>query len=367
MWHKVRAFLAPRTTWSYCRQVPILASLELTYRCNLKCQMCNLWSDYHGRRHDELSLNDWQNIIDGLAALKTRQVSLIGAEPLIRDDIVQIARYIKSKGLTCVITTNGTLLQAMATALVSAGVDAVNISIDAPGVLHDKIRGISGTFDRAMAGIKSLVKARRPGGRTQPWISIHTTISATNVAVIAEMASSWKDLGADGCHFGYLVEVPHKDVAASILDGQCVGSRRLSPMRGQSFLLTAEQLILMKQQLDTIQHQDRSDMGLNVFRCLPDSYFLTGRLPVRKCYTLRTRIIVNPYGDVIPCPFLDGYVIGNIRETSVIDIWHSERYQKLRRKVEEKLFPVCSYCCYFSHNLTRAQAFQLAIGRSLKV
>ncbi len=91
------------------RRIPITASLELTLRCNLRCDHCYLGSD---RKRDELSTDEVKGILDGLAQAGTLLLTLTGGEVFLRHDFAEIYRYAIGKGFLVTVFTNATLLKS---------------------------------------------------------------------------------------------------------------------------------------------------------------------------------------------------------------------------------------------------------------
>jgi radical SAM protein with 4Fe4S-binding SPASM domain len=54
-----------------------------------------------------------------------------------------------------------------------------------------------------------------------------------------------------------------------------------------------------------------------------------------------------PNGDVAPCRDYPDYVVGNIKEDSILDIFNNGRYRKFRQALKDMggLFPICARCC----------------------
>jgi 12,18-didecarboxysiroheme deacetylase len=126
---------------------------NITRRCNLRCVHCYSHSEdrtYAG----ELSLDEGKALIDDLAAFGCPVMLFSGGEPLIRPDILELIRYATEKGMRAVISTNGTLItRPLAEKLKDIGLSYVGISLDGLEDVHDKFRGIPGTFARVMNAI----------------------------------------------------------------------------------------------------------------------------------------------------------------------------------------------------------------------
>jgi len=126
-----------------------------TQRCNLKCVHCYAKSedrDYSG----ELSTDEAKTMIDDLAEFGAPVLLFSGGEPTLRRDLVELMNYAKSRGMRVVISTNGTLISAdKARAYTDVGLSYVGVSLDGGRETHDAFRGIPGSFDKAIAGIRN--------------------------------------------------------------------------------------------------------------------------------------------------------------------------------------------------------------------
>ncbi|MCK4511376.1 radical SAM protein, partial [bacterium] len=156
-------------------------TLGLTYRCNLRCSMCGTWQKGAERSRDELTMEEISRILDEARALGGRELILVGAEPLTREDLPDIVRDAKQRGFPVHIVTNGTLLTpALSSELVAAGLDRATVSIDGPPEIHDKVRGRAGVFELAAQGVRNLKVAKKEAGSSTPLIGMHCTISSTS-------------------------------------------------------------------------------------------------------------------------------------------------------------------------------------------
>ncbi|MDO9462191.1 MAG: radical SAM protein, partial [Deltaproteobacteria bacterium] len=99
-----------------------LVAWELTRNCNLSCVHCRA-SATRGPYENELSTEECKKIIDDIAAHAQPVIIMTGGEPLLRDDVFELARYGTDKGLRMVMATNGTLITPeVARKMVEAGV-----------------------------------------------------------------------------------------------------------------------------------------------------------------------------------------------------------------------------------------------------
>lgn len=128
---------------------PILAGHKLLYRCNLECKMCPFW-----RREDEvlLTVRDEIRVMDALVRAGVSFLGFEGGEPTLRKDLPAILKESHERFDTSLVT-NGWLLKQRIRDLYPH-LEHLFVSLDGIGVTHDGLRGIDGSFARAVEGIK---------------------------------------------------------------------------------------------------------------------------------------------------------------------------------------------------------------------
>ncbi len=178
---------------------PRIVAWEITRRCELKCRHCRGAAhncDYGG----EFTTQECYKTIDALAAFSRPMIILTGGEPLMREDIFPVARCAAEKGCRVVMATCGHLITpAVAGKLKASGVMAVSISLDAATAEdHDVFRGISGAYEKTLAGIEMLKGAGIP-------FQINTTVSKLNVDDLPQILEKAVMLGAATMDFFFLV------------------------------------------------------------------------------------------------------------------------------------------------------------------
>lgn len=129
--------------------VPLSVIFTITNRCNSKCNYC--YAEYYKRKEDNLSTQDILGVVNQLAEMGNKRISLSGGEPLIREDIGKIVEHIKRKKILCDINTNGYLVSKKVQEL--KGVDSLCVSLDGDEKSHDMNRE-PGSFRKAMNAIE---------------------------------------------------------------------------------------------------------------------------------------------------------------------------------------------------------------------
>lgn len=182
-------------------QVPPLRMIawEVTRRCNLKCVHCRASADLAVQPH-EFSTEECRKLLEEIASFARPVVILTGGEPLLREDIYDLAARGTALGLRMVMAVNGTLLTSeRAAALRDAGIQRISVSIDgATAESHDQFRGVAGAFDGALEG---LAHARAVGLPFQ----INTTVTKGNLEELPGIHELARNLGAAAQHIFVLV------------------------------------------------------------------------------------------------------------------------------------------------------------------
>ncbi len=128
--------------------LPLIVSLTVTNRCNLRCIYC--YGSYYNRNIQDYPTNIWLNLVDDLASLGTKLIHLEGGEPLLRNDIGDLIDYIKNAGMICRMNSNGLLVPKNINKL--KGLDSLCISLDGDPEANNENRG-QGTYEKILDGI----------------------------------------------------------------------------------------------------------------------------------------------------------------------------------------------------------------------
>lgn len=165
---------------------PLSIVWEITLTCNAQCIHCYSGSGPDVFDPKELATSEALNVIDQLAHLKIIHLGFSGGEPLMRKDCFVLFEYAVSKGLSVSVATNGyNMNKATAEHIKKIGIHNVTVSLD--GVTngtHDKVRGISGLFEKTIKAIKILVK----GGLKVTIGFTPTKVNFTEAEKIIELA-----------------------------------------------------------------------------------------------------------------------------------------------------------------------------------
>ena len=315
---------------------PYLVALNLTKRCNLKCDHCYLDATTKAAGgDDELTTEECFRLIDQIAEVNKGCLLVItGGEPLVRPDILDIARYAVKLGFMVVFGTNGMLIDdRMAKQLVEIGVMGVGISIDSlDPKKHNAFRGVPGAWEAAVAGIEA---SKRNGLQFQ----VHFSAQPMNYQELPAVVEWAHGLGARVLNVFFMV---------------CTG-------RGEELTdITPAQYEEVLGYL--VNCQDNYKGMLVRARCAPHfkrlAYEKDPNSPITKatgymgggCLAGTNYARVTPNGELTPCPYMP-LSAGNVRENSFVDLWeksdifNSFRYPQLKGKCGDcEYSDICGGC-----------------------
>ena len=129
---------------------------------------------------------------------KKVHVYITGGEPFLYEPLIPLVNYMKEKGLTVQIVTNGVGLEKNAETIVDNGWDMICVSFDGPKEVHDKCRGTPGALETATRGITAIQKLKKEKKTNKPGIYVLTTISKNNESTLVETVKEAEKLRPDG-------------------------------------------------------------------------------------------------------------------------------------------------------------------------
>ncbi|WP_404331193.1 TIGR04053 family radical SAM/SPASM domain-containing protein [Mesobacillus maritimus] len=168
---------------------PFIVIWELTRACQLKCLHCRAEAQYR-RDPRELSFEEGKALIDQIYEMNNPMLVFTGGDPLMREDVFDIAAYAVEKGVRVSMTPSATpnVTKEAIEKAKDVGLSRWAFSLDGPTAeIHDHFRGTAGSFDLTMERIKYLHELEIP-------IQINTVISRYNYDYLDEMAKLIEEL-----------------------------------------------------------------------------------------------------------------------------------------------------------------------------
>jgi MoaA/NifB/PqqE/SkfB family radical SAM enzyme len=145
--------------------------------------MCPFWK----RASRDSSLEQEKKVLKEIYRCGAVGVAFEGGEPLLRRDLVDILAYSRSLPLHTSLITNGILLESRIEEIAPYINGVIYVSLDGLEKTHDDIRGVRGSFRRAVDGIEAAKKKAA--------VTINTTVMAANLHDIVNMVQLASDLG----------------------------------------------------------------------------------------------------------------------------------------------------------------------------
>lgn len=321
--------------------LPRLIAFEVTRSCYLNCSHCRAGASKE-KFNNELSFKEVCKILESISALNKPIVILTGGEPMLREDIYDIAAYGSELGLKMVMAPCGYMLDIDSVDKIKkSGIKTISLSIDgANSDTHDKLRGKKGAFDRVM-------KAARCAKENGLDFQVNTTVHKNNISELSDIHELAVDLGAKAFHSFLLVPVGR---------GESMKEQEISPDQYEEVL---NWIYKTKKESRMFFHPTCAPMFNRII--LQNEKVSELKRPLSKgCLGGKSFYFISHTGKVQICGFMEEEA-GDLRKNSYnfTEIWQeSELFNKLRNYDLYK--GKCGKCEYiYNCGGCRARAFSL--------
>lgn len=288
--------------------VPISVHLDVTYRCNERCEHCYLEHD----AGDEMTTGEIRTLLDQLADAGVFFLTISGGEPLIRRDCFEIIEHARALRFNVKLKTNAVLIREQeARRLRALNVEQVQISIYShrPEV-HDGISKLPGSLKRTVAAIRLL--------------KFHgLKVTMANVL----MKSNFQD--SEGVRL----------LAAEVGAHYTLDPTITPMMNGDTSVLS---LRLASSDLQSVFRNPNLVGDVKEF-CAPPPPVDDDTLEGLPCSAGHTACYVSPHGELYPCVQFP-LSCGNVRRQTFLDIWKNSPQLAEVRSIRGKDLTTCSSC-----------------------
>ena len=287
---------------------PISVVWEITNNCNFKCPHC--------RAYEKLTVDDEQienKIIDELIKNDILTVNISGGEPLLNPRVFEIIQKLSNANIYVGISTNGWLYKEKRKKLLEAGLKFIQVSLDGDKMLHEKFRGVEGSYERA---VDTLKQAKKDGLFTQ----MNVTITSENLKTLEWNYNKALEIGVD--------KILYRRVVSA---GKAVENNYIIPNK--------------KEYIDTIQKLIKLDNSkLIVAVDDPIIYAIQDIESDEKlgCAAGIKSVGISSKGDIYPCIFLREK-LGNIMKDNLSELWQNN---EILNKLRNKDINECESCKY---------------------
>jgi len=308
------------------RLLPLNLTVSVTYRCNSRCLTCNVYK----KRADEFSLEEFDRTFSSLGRAPY-WFTMSGGEPFLREDLAEICASAHDRNRPGIINipTNGLLSKRIPDVVDEIAARCpdtqiiVNLSIDDIGERHDRIRGVEGSYEKALETYAGLRKLCAPNLT----IGVHTVISVHNVDRVPEIHRAiTKELAPDS----FITEIAEERVE---LDTMGAG---VTP-GAQDYARAVEYLVarIKEQRFEGISRVTQS-FRIRYYEMV--KRYLSERRQIIPCYAGVASAQIAPDGDVWFC-CIKALPVGNLREADYDfrRIWFGEKAAAERKAVRAGL------------------------------
>ncbi len=285
---------------------PIGCVAAVTYRCNARCAICDIWKR-EADREGELGASEYEWLPRSL-----RSINVSGGEPFLREDLPAVVSAMREAAprARIVISTNGLLPRRIEQMVPEMGDVAVRVSVDAVGTLHDEIRGIDGAYERALETVERLLKLGVED------LGLAATSAGANVGELARVRELAYGLGIE-----FVASAVHSSPFF-------FGAKDDSRPRSSGTVEEIGDIVR-----DWLRSKRPRDWAKAYYmRGLIE--YVEGRPRRLACHAGDDFFFLDPWGDVYPCNIAD-VKMGNVREGS---------FDELRRRSAERVRSAVASC-----------------------
>lgn len=323
-------------------KIPFRYFLELTYRCNLNCPYCYLGKE---RKKEELTTDEWKKVIDQLPFYSI--ATLVGGEPLLRNDFIDIFAYTSKKILNKVhVVSNGILINDdIIKAFIKYKLLLLSVSLDGYGSNHDKNRGKDGIFDKIVSNLENLKSQKK-----NQMIDIKTIVLENNLDDLLKLYKLCNNMGFEFFSISFLRNNHWKQ--NSILQESFISEFTANYPIEQYFDM--EHFKSVYREIESIRGKTKIrfspkfEYSSNPLLSIEKFFQTLPKTPLSEIYKPCTypynNMMINPEGYVYPCL---SQKIGNVKEKSLKELFNAPHYCCFRKNLKASggTFGACQMCC----------------------
>lgn len=324
-------------------ELPNSLILLITAKCNSNCSFC-FFKNRLNKNYKELTFEELEKLSKSLPRILRLFIS--GGEPFLRNDLAEICQLfsINNKVDELTIPTNGLLPDRIAefTEKIIKKIGKthlmVSLSVDAPPLLNDKIRGVNGSFDKALETYKRLVDLKN----NYPSLRVHmtTTISKYNYDSLEELIKLIKEKMPElNGHNFELIRDKHSEYSLN--------------------LPSLEKIIEFSKIQNKLNKENKKHFSYSWWKskiAIPIKNYkndliieiLKNKKQVIPCFAGKLMGVVNEVGDVFLCELLPP--VGNIKKRTFKEVWNSKEAERQREMIKNKGC-FCTHTCFQGTNI----------------
>lgn len=286
--------------------------IEITSRCNERCIHCYIPD---GHRNTEIELSIFQDVLRQCREMNVLHLTISGGEPMLHRSFIEFLKMCREYEFSVNVLSNLTLLtDEILAEMRSNHLLGVQVSLYSMNpVIHDQITELKGSFEKTKSAILKLLENDVP-------LKIACPIMKNNKGCYQDVVD-WAMKQKVQVGYDYVVLAKYNHSTENL-------SSRLS-------IEEVEEVIRERVHKDAKYLKQIEDESLKRINASVED---------NVCSVCHSSICVNERGNVYPCAGWQGYVVGNVKSTSLQEIWlYSERVKYLR-ELRKRDFPKCIQC-----------------------
>lgn len=283
------------------------ASIIVTYRCPMRCKMCNIWEN-PTRLEEELKPEEYKKLP------QCNAINVTGGEPFVRDDLEEIIKILRTKTNRIVISSSGFFEDKIIKLFKKYPDLGIRISIEGLSQKNDELRGRVGGFDK---GLRTLLRLHEMGVKD---IGFGITVSNNNSADMLSLYSLAKQLNLQ-----FATAAFHNSFYFHKYDNKITN---LEEVEGNFRKLIDK---LLKEKHPKSWARAYFNYGL--------INYIRGNKRLLPCEAGTENFFIDPFGRVLPCNGMEEDkwfdTFGNIKEVSSFEeLWNTDKAKEIRNHVK---------------------------------
>ncbi len=341
---------------------------RITDVCNLRCHTCGQWGDNGYLLHEnmktlrgrEVPAARYKELLHDLKKNGHAPVLYFwGGEPMLYSGLMDVMEEGARLGMPPTIATNASRVPENVDRMIDFKMFLVQISVDgSTAEIHNAARPAMNAgldnFKTVTKSFEDLYEKRRMKGVGLPLVASLTTLSRENVTDLVNIYERFKKY-TDLQIFYLAWWIDAKNAMAHTADFE----RRFGTPAKLPFGWVGDwkqmDYKLLSRELKELQRRSRAD-GLAGVHIMPsivepealERYYTqhNDTFGFDQCVSIFQTPEIDSDGSLSPCRDYHDYIVGNVKEQTLTELWNSPRYVAFRQSVQKDgIMPVCTRCC----------------------
>ncbi|PIQ86227.1 MAG: hypothetical protein COV73_04915 [Candidatus Omnitrophica bacterium CG11_big_fil_rev_8_21_14_0_20_43_6] len=335
---------------------PLTLFFVINGKCNLRCRMCDVgqqnkdsmfYKNLKGENAQDFPFERFKTLIDEVHAFKP-YIGITTTEPLLYSHIFDAIKYARAKGMDMNISTNGVLIEKYYKEIIDSGLHRLSVSLDGPEHIHDKMRGVPGTYESVLRGLQLLKEEKKMRGSGRPHIYISSYITDNNYAYLTEFLENFPLGGIERINMKLMVfftkamVLEHNKIFQDTYPATaaCVANDFLPENLDIDKLCSQAKEIKRRFGHICTLHFEADKDKLKKYFYRPDKF-----MDDTRCILPWFVAQITAKGDLIALTRCYNVSLGNIMDKPFKEVWNGQKMRKFRKDLQRLgRFPGCARC-----------------------